>query len=60
MKKFIRWTDKYLEVDDGDGNWKHYQHSVMFAPDYPTTGGSKGYATMQKCLNAGYQYKQDK
>jgi hypothetical protein len=37
--------------------WKHYylfQHLCI--PDYQIPGGSKGYATMQKLLKAGWSY----
>lgn len=53
----MRWVEGELQVDDGDGVWKHYKHSSMFKPDYPTDCGSKGYATMQNCLKNGYTYQ---
>lgn len=43
-----------LEVDDGDGVWKHYKHSLFATADVPN--GSDGFATAQMCLRNGYTY----
>ncbi len=53
--KYLRWNNRVLEVDDGDGVWKHYKHSLFATADIPN--GSDGFTTAQVCLKNGYTYR---
>ncbi len=47
---------KILHLKIGDGAWKPYTSFPQLAvADYKVSGGSKGFATFQKLLNAGWE-----
>jgi hypothetical protein len=49
-------TNKVLHLKADDGNWHPYSaFSHLRKPDSTLPGASKGYATMQHLLKAGWQ-----
>ncbi|MBW4614090.1 MAG: hypothetical protein KME21_12600 [Desmonostoc vinosum HA7617-LM4] len=56
LSKFGSDGEKVLHLQSAPGQpWRPYTSFPQFAvPDYPIPGGSKGWATYQKLLKAGW------